>query len=100
MPDTVHRMVWAEIDLSDPHALVGKSRDHPIRQNLELLFGEEPSSNTRLIGYDDDCHSGASGSPANIEDAVDKVEILDTVNVIPIFVDDTVPVQKQRPFHS
>src|SRR5258708_2500321 len=100
MPGAVHGVMRAVVDLIDRHVLISESRVHPVGKGLELLFCEDPSSDASLVGHDDDYHPGVDGGPANIEDTIDKMEILDAVDVTPVFVNDAVPIEKQRSFHG
>jgi hypothetical protein len=92
-------MVWPEIDLIDRHAPVSESRVHPVGKGMALLFRKEASSDAGLIGHDEDHHPSPDGRSAKVKNAVDKMEILGPVDVMPVFVNDPVSIEEQSSLH-
>lgn len=88
------------IDAIDSHTFLSKVLLHPLGQGVKLLFGVISTSDPGLIGDDDNTHAACCCLPADVENTIDELEVLDFVDITEIVIDDTVSVQKQSGFHE
>ena len=63
---------------------------------MKLRLGIITATDTGLIGDDHDGHVERPGSPAKLENAVYKGEILDAVDIVPVNIDHAVAIEEQR----
>ncbi len=88
------------VDATDADAALEEPFEHPGREPLEIVLGKEPAADPGLVGDDNRDEARFLGRPAQIEDTGQELEILDSVNVVLLDVDDAIAVEKQCPVHA
>ena len=88
------RMVRAEINSFDMSPPQVELLEHPVCDLMEISLCIIPSPNTRLVGHHNHQIAGSVRSKNNVEDALNKIEILLPDDIAMVNIDYAVAIEK------
>ena len=95
--------VWcmrAVVDSINQHTVFAELSEHPERQCLKIIFCVVAPADTGLIGDNDEPVAKRLKVSACFKNAVDEFKCFYSVEVLLLYINDTVPVQKNCPHRS
>ncbi len=89
------RMMRAVIDAGYSHTLLLKPFKHPLCQGFKIFFGVITPSDAGLVGHDDDHVTKCLIFMAQFKNAVNKLEIFGSVQIVLFNIHHAVTIEKK-----